>query len=137
MMDRKILVEERIRIKAYEIDAMGVVSNIHYVKWFEDLRHRMLDVHYPYDEMMKVGISPVLMKTEVEYKHPLTIQDHPVGMIWATKMDKMKWELRFEIMSDGRLCCKGVQKGCFWDLNRGRPTLVPERLRQAFVEQSK
>ena len=72
---KREVVEKGIQIKSYEIDAMGIVSNITYVKWFEDIRHDFLNVYYPYDEMMKTGISPMLMKTEVEYKLPLTIQD--------------------------------------------------------------
>ncbi len=41
-----------IQVKAYEIDAMGVVSNIVYVKWLEDARHEFLAKYYPYDEMI-------------------------------------------------------------------------------------
>jgi acyl-CoA thioester hydrolase len=48
-----------IYIKAYEIDAMGIVSNIVYVKWFEDMRHIFLDQFYTYKEMMTIGHSDI------------------------------------------------------------------------------
>ena len=131
---KREVVEKGIQIKSYEIDAMGIVSNITYIKWFEDIRHDFLDVYYPYNEMMKTGISPMLMKTEVEYKLPLTIQDHPIGKCWVIEMGKMRWEICFEIFKNDKVCCSGIQKGCFWDLNRKRPTYVPKRMRQAFEE---
>lgn len=129
---KKMTIQKDIRIMAYDIDAVGIVSNIHYVRWFEDIRHEFLEEYYPYDEMMKNGISPMLMKTEVEYILPLTIQDHPVAKSWVEKMERMRWIICFEIYSGDKLCCRGRQNGCFWDMNRKRPTRVPERMASAF-----
>ena len=64
-----------ISIKAYEIDAMGVVSNIVYVKWLEDARHVFLEKYFSYDKMIETGISPVMMKNEITYKKPLRITE--------------------------------------------------------------
>ena len=79
MPERILIAEKQIMINAYDIDAMGIVSNIVYVRWFEDLRMVFLNEHYPFAEMMAKKISPILMKTEAEYKAPLTIFDQPVG----------------------------------------------------------
>ncbi len=133
---KKMLIETNIRVKAYEIDSMGIVNNIHYVKWFEDIRHKYLDKYYPYGEMMSTGVSPMLMKTEVEYKRPITIQDSVKGICWVENIEKMRWEFHFEISVDGKLCCKGLQKGCFWDLNKNRPTFVPNRIRTEYERQN-
>lgn len=38
--------EQEFRIRAHEIDAMGVESNMEYLKWFEDIRHVFLDLYY-------------------------------------------------------------------------------------------
>ena len=125
-------VEREIRIKAYEIDAMGVVSNIEYVKWFEDIRHDFLDRYYPYDEMMKRHLSPVLINTDIRYRIPLTIHDRPVGRCWVTKMGRAKWEIRFEIGSEAGVHCTGVQTGGFYDVAARKPAPIPDRLREAF-----
>ena len=47
--------------------------------------------------MINQGISPILMKTEAEYKVPVTIHDKPVGRIYLVKASKMKWVFQFEI----------------------------------------
>lgn len=125
-MKKTILVETPIHIRAYEIDAMGIVSNIVYIKWFEDLRHMMLDKYYPYTIMMKEKKSPLLMKTEVEYRKPLTIQDSPVGKLWFSKLGQTKWELTFEISVDDIIHCQGKQTGCFYDIENNKVTAFPD-----------
>jgi len=119
-------VENQIGIKAYEIDSMGIVSNIVYVKWVEDLRHLVLDKYYPYMDMMKEGKSPILVKTEIEYKRPFTIMDSPIGKLWFSKLDKMRWEISFEFCMNDIIHCKGKQFGCFFDLGKSKITQMPD-----------
>lgn len=125
-MERPMLVESDIHIRAYEIDSMGIVSNIVYVKWFEDLRHILLDKYYPYSEMMKDKKSPMLIKTEIEYKKPLTIMDKPVGRLWFTKLGRTKWELSLEISVGDTIYCQGKQTGCFYDIENNSVASFPE-----------
>ncbi|MCE3398734.1 thioesterase family protein, partial [Staphylococcus aureus] len=74
----KLVAEKEIEVNNYDIDAMGIVSNIVYVRWFEDLRTVFINQYMNYSEMIKNHISPILMKTEIEYKVPITIHDRPV-----------------------------------------------------------
>lgn len=127
-------VEMNINVKIYDIDAMGIVSNIVYLRWFEDMRLLFLDKHYPYQEMIAAGISPILIKTEITYKTPITIQDHPVGVCTIKNLGSSKWEMEFEIKSDNAIHCKGKQIGCFYNIDKKRPSLVPERLIEAYEE---
>ncbi|MED3383361.1 thioesterase family protein [Bacillus subtilis] len=132
MENRKMLIEKEIKINAYDIDAMGIVSNIVYIRWFEDLRFAFLDNYYPYPVMMKLNISPILIKTESQYKTPLTIFDKPIGRCWMVNMGKSRWEMEFEIISGETLHCLGKQLGCFYDLQKKRPTLIPQLLIDQF-----
>lgn len=94
-----LVAEKEIEVNGYDIDAMGVVSNIVYIRWFEDLRTVFINQHMNYSTMINQGISPILMKTEAEYKVPVTIHDKPVGRIYLVKASKMKWIFKFEIVS--------------------------------------
>ena len=38
MTERKLVAERNFEVNGYDIDAMGIVSNIVYIRWFEDLR---------------------------------------------------------------------------------------------------
>ena len=136
MNQRPMMVEVPILVKAYEIDSMGIVSNIVYIKWFEDLRHVFLNKYYPYKEMMKTGISPILVRTEADYKSPIRITDSPMGRSFVSHLGKVKWEIMTEIYSGNTIHCIGRQKGCFFDINNNTPTSTPKVLLDAYAEET-
>ena len=135
-MEKVLLAQKDIQINAYDIDAMGIVSNIVYVRWFEDLRMAFLNEHYPLAEMMAIKISPILMRTEIDYKVPLTIFDQPIGRCWMVKSGQSSWEMEFEIATD-KVHCVGKQKGCFYDLKSKKVARIPERLQKLFSSEGK
>ncbi len=134
-MNKPMHTEFEFIVKAYEIDVVGIVSNIVYIKWFEDLRHAFLQKYYPFYEMVGDGVSPVLMKTEAEYKAPLRIDDHPVGRCWVSKMKGARWEIDIEICTGDKVNCIGKQKGCFYNIEDGMPARVPKRLMDAYEKE--
>ncbi len=131
-MKKPMIVEKEIPIMAYDIDVMGIVSNTVYVRWFEDLRHILLEDLYPYREMIESNQSPILIRTEVDYKLPLTIYDLPIGRCWMTSIGKSRWELGFEIVSPKAVHCLGRQVGCFYDMDKQRPIPLPKKIVTAF-----
>ncbi len=128
MKVKPMFLEKQLKINAYDIDVMGIVSNIVYIQWFEDLRYLLLEKYWPYEEMLKINQSPILSKTEIEYKHPLTIFDKPVGGLWVSDMTKARWTIHIEITSNDKLICTGIQTGYFYDLMRKRPVPIPQEL---------
>lgn len=122
-----------IYVRAYDVDAMGYVSNIVYVRWFEDLRHRFLDLCYPFQQMIQDQLSPVLMHTEVDYLIPLTIHDVPEGHCTVEKFGRTKWSLNYEIVQGGKVHCRGRQTGYMMDLGTKKPVPIPERMRRAHI----
>lgn len=129
---RPLLLERNIKIKGYDIDIMGIVNNIVYVRWFEDLRHDFLDMYWPYADMLAQNQSPILAKLEIEYKYPLTIHDHPVGRIWVSYLSRAKWEMGFEIIAENKLNCYGKQSGYIYDLIRKKPVAIPDHLKDKY-----
>jgi acyl-CoA thioester hydrolase len=135
MEKKKLLAEKPLTIYAYDIDAMGIVSNIVYVRWFEDLRTSFLSETYSIADMLKLQISPILIKTEVDYKIPLTIFDQPIGRCWLISIGNSSWELAFEISVNEVVHCSGRQKGCFYDLQKKKVTRVPAPLQTTLAEE--
>jgi acyl-CoA thioester hydrolase len=129
---RALQVELSFSVRAYDIDAMGIVSNIVYVRWFEDLRTEFLERVLPLRDILAAGQSPILAHTDIHYRSPLTIQDQPVGRVWVELLGRAKWRLGFEIYAGDRVCCTGSQEGLFIDLSTRRPVPVPARLADAF-----
>lgn len=129
---RPMLIERPIKINGYDIDVMGIVSNIVYVRWFEDLRMAFLDTYWPYARMVAENQSPVLAHTEVDYKSPLVITDEPIGRLWVAEFSRARWRMEFEIATDKRIHCMGLQHGYVVDLTRKRPIPMPSELVKAF-----
>lgn len=121
-------VELPIKIHGYDIDVMGIVNNIVYLRWFEHLRQEFLDQFWPLDQMLKNNQSPILHKTEVEYKKPLTIYDEPTGRLWVSKIKHARWVVDIEIVQGGEIHCSGRQSGFFFDLEKKQPVLLPKDL---------
>ena len=84
-------VEIYLPVRTYDIDFAGVVSNIVYVRWLEDLRLEMLARHFPLDEQLKSGIAPVIVQTKIDYKQPIKISDTPSGKMWIKTMESLRW----------------------------------------------
>ena len=56
-LGRPLEVELTIPVRSYDIDFAGIVSNIVYIRWLEDLRLKWLDEHFPLDRQFKQGYS--------------------------------------------------------------------------------
>lgn len=128
MKNSKLVIEMELPIQVYDIDAMGIVSNLVYVRWFEDLRMEFLNVTYSLKEMIKMNIIPILIHTEIDYRLPLTIYDKPIGRCWLIDSGNSSWEMAFEIFNEDKVYCEGKQKGCFYDLQKKKITRIPEQL---------
>ena len=124
-------------VPAYDIDAMGIVSNIVYVRWFEDLRTAFLEKYHPLRVMLAAGVTPILAHTDIHYRSPITIQDRPTGEAWIESLGRSKWRIGFEVRVGERVCCTGTQEGIFVDLATRRPVAAPAELSAAYEEAEK
>lgn len=102
-LHRPLEVVLEIPVKTYDIDFMGIVSNIVYIRWLEDLRLKFLDEHWQLNQQIEQGYAPVLAGTEIEYKRPIKIIDQVIGRLWLSNLGRLKWTVQAEILSKPRL----------------------------------
>jgi acyl-CoA thioester hydrolase len=129
---RTLQVELPLVVRAYDVDALGIVSNIVYVRWFEDLRMAFLDLYMPMRDMFAEGFSPVLAHTDIRYRRPVTFNDQLLGRAWVEELGRARWRMGLEICLGETVCCSGTQEGLFVDIVNKRPVPVPEKLVRAF-----
>src|SRR4051795_4075340 len=122
-------------VKTYDIDFAGIVSNIVYVRWLEDLRLEVLARSYPLDRLVADGIGPVLLETHIVYRDALTIHDKPEGRMWVEAMGRVRWTVRaeFTVPQSGRLHAAAKQIGLFIRLATRRPVPIPNKVRSALA----
>ncbi|MDZ7725870.1 MAG: thioesterase family protein [candidate division KSB1 bacterium] len=129
-MDLKI--EQPLKVQGYDIDVMGIVNNVVYLRWFEDLRMAFLDNMMPFSEMIAKGYSPVLVKTCIKYYKPLTIHDQPKGILTLTRLTRIRWSITIDIKTGETVHCHGEQQGAFFHLKNHKIAKIP----QEFMERT-
>jgi acyl-CoA thioester hydrolase len=134
MVKRPLYVDLPITVMTYDIDFMGIVSNISYVRWLEDLRLHFLDVHYPLQKLVSEFIVPILTKTHIEYKRSIRMYDQVVGSIWMVKFDSSGWVANMEFLVNGKIAATAEQGGVFINISTMKPANPPEGLQKKFDE---
>jgi acyl-CoA thioester hydrolase len=133
-LKRPLEVEIALTVKTYDIDFAGIVSNIVYIRWLEDLRLEILARHSPLEQQLKDGIAPVLLKTTIDYKQSIRFGDTAMGKMWAESMGSLRWIVRAEIIANGQLAAQSEQVGIYVDLQTGKPIRLPAQLRQQYEQ---
>ena len=126
--DPRRIVERTIEIKTYDIDFAGIVGNIVYVRWLEDLRIAMMAEVYPLARAVADGVAPMLLETRIAYERPLTLQDAVVGRIWAAGMAGARWRIEAEFRVGGTVHARAEQTGLFIRLSTRKPVRPPKIL---------
>ncbi len=123
-----------IPVRTYDIDFVGFVSNIVYIRWLEDLRLQMLAEFFPLDTAMQAqGIAPVLLRTEIDYKRAIRLFDPVQGRMWLDEAGPVRQVLAAEFTVDGLLRAAARQTTCFIDMASGRPAPTPAAIRSLVV----
>ena len=131
---RTLNIDLPITVKTYDIDFMGIVSNISYIRWMEDLRLQFLEVHYPLQKLVSEFIVPILSHTHLDYKRPIRMHDQVIGSIWMEKFDSSGWIANMEFTVNGKLTATGAQGGVFINIGTMKPANPPEGMQKLYDE---
>jgi len=126
-------IERVLPVRTYDIDFAGVVSNIVYIRWLEDLRLAMLEEAYPIARALAEDTAPILLETRIAYERPVTIHDQLVGRMWVTRMAPVRWHVAAEFVVGDAVHARAEQTGIFIRLSTRRPIAVPAALRERFA----
>ncbi|MEH1784365.1 MAG: thioesterase family protein [Nostoc sp.] len=132
-LHRPLEVVLAIPVRTYDIDFMGIVSNIVYIRWLEDLRLKFLDEHWELNQQIDQGYTPILAGTEIEYKRPIKMIDQVIGRLWLSNLGRLKWTVQAEILSNNELAAVATQKGGFVNLQNSRLVPIPEELQKKYL----
>jgi len=122
--------EARLRIQTYDIDFAGVVSNIVFIRWLEDLRLGLMDRAYPLIQALAEDVAPILLATRITYRRPVTIADPLVGRIRVADLGRVRWRLAAEFAVGATIHAEAEQEGLFMRLSTRRPIAIPAPIRR-------
>lgn len=132
--NKKLCIEKEINIASYDIDFAGIVSNISYIRWLEDLRLAWLDKYFSLDKQIKEGFIPILLATHIEYHHALRMFDQVKGVMWIGHVYSHKWVVKAEFIVGEKIMAEAEQKGVLVDREKWRPIRIPVQFREQYLQ---
>ncbi|PZO44121.1 MAG: thioesterase [Pseudanabaena frigida] len=127
-------IEIDLPVRTYDIDFAGIVNNIVYVRWLEDLRLEMLAHHFPLEKQIENGFAPVILQTKIDYKQAIKIADKPSGKLWMKSLESLRWTVSAAIAVNGKVAAISEQVGIFVNLQSNKPIRIPQELKQKYDE---
>ncbi|HLJ67392.1 MAG TPA: thioesterase family protein [Chloroflexota bacterium] len=132
---RRFEVELVFRAQTYDIDFAGIVSNIVYIRWLEDLRLKLLDEYWPLQDQMAAGYAPVLLSTDIRYLRALRLFASVAGTMWMSHLGRARFTLEAEFTAGDETVAAATQVGALVNLDSLRPIRIPSSLAVAYGEQ--
>jgi acyl-CoA thioester hydrolase len=114
-------------VMTYDVDFAGIVSNIVYIRWLEDLRNLFASQVLSIDDGLRRQIAPVLSRTEIDYLTPARFPDELEGRMWLIERGRARFVLSAEFKSRraGVVTARARQRGVFVSLSDFRPVPLP------------
>jgi acyl-CoA thioester hydrolase len=122
--------EQPLPIRTYDIDFAGIVSNIVFIRWLEDLRLGLMEQAYPLIRALAEDVAPILLTTRITYRRPVTIADPLVGRMRVAGLSRVRWRLAAEFAVGESIHAEAEQEGLFMRLSTRRPIAIPEAIRR-------
>lgn len=114
-----------------EMDALGHVNNVAYVRYLESSRVAYLDRLKIWDYMEKTGIGPILASVQCRYKIPLVYPDTLSVGARTTRIERDRFLLEHCVFSHKlrKIAAEGSGMLVIYDYNQKKKGLIPEDLR--------
>ncbi len=124
----------KMSVRDYECDSQGIVNNAVYQNYLEHVRHEFLKgLGIDFNEYTKQGIHLVVVRIELDYKHPLRGGDQFLVTLRLERESSIKFAFFQDIflLPDEKPVLKGKIIGTALN-QRGRPS-IPEEIERLLV----
>lgn len=130
-----VIFEFRHIVQETEIDALGHVSNLHYLRWTQDaaLAHSAAQ-GWPAQRYHDAGEGFVVRSHQIEYLRPAMPGDEIIVRTWVAGFRRVSSLRRFEIVraNDSKLLAKAATDWAYVNFRTGYPKRIPPEVSGAF-----
>lgn len=126
------VVEERIRVRYGETDAMGHAYYANYLYWFEQARGAWCRATgFSYREIEAQGIKLPVVEAHVEYKAEVLYDEEVIVRIWCEEIRRASVRFAYEVINAETLkrCTTGYTVHVVMGENR-KAISIPDHLRK-------
>jgi acyl-CoA thioester hydrolase len=123
-------IESRVRVRYADTDQMGIVYYANYFVWFEVGRTDWLRANgWTYREMEAEGLMLPVLEAHCTYRQPARYDEELLIRTTARPVSPLRLAFDYEVVRvAGPLVASGFTVHTTLD-RRGKPVLVPERVR--------
>lgn len=128
--------EIEIAVEPADIDVLGHVNNVTYLRWVQDAAVAHWRAAAPAADQAR--LVWIVLRHEIDYKHPAMPGDTIRARTRVGAASRLKFERHTELFraSDGVLLAKARTLWCPVDVHTGRPVKVSDEVREIFATSS-
>lgn len=137
MSDSPEVFELAITVEPADIDQLGHVNNVAYVRWVQDAAVAHWTSTAPAEAQAQ--LFWVVVRHEIDYKRPAMLGDAVIARTWVGTASRIRFERHTEIVraGDGCVLAKALTIWCPMDAQTGKPAAVSADVRARFSVASK
>jgi acyl-CoA thioester hydrolase len=124
--------ELSIAVEPADIDQLGHVNNVTYVRWVQDAAVAHWRAAAPAADQAKV--MWIVLRHEIDYRQPALLEDSILARTWVGAATRLKFERHTELLRarDRTLLARARTLWCPIDVGTGRPVNVSAEVRACF-----
>jgi len=124
--------ELTIPVEAGDIDELGHVNNVAYLRWVQDVAAAHWRAQASAEDQAR--LRWVVVRHEIDYKHPARFGDRIVASTWVGTASRIRFERHTELLRSGDRCllAKARTLWCPIDAATGKLTSVGPDVRLRF-----
>lgn len=126
---RYLGIKMNIKVRTYDIDSAGHVSNIVYFRWLEDLRLQLFEENdLSFESFIQQGYTPVIAASTIEYKRPIKLFDQVTGYMYLSEVRPASIRFLGEFYVEQTLMTVATHTGVFVDIESMKPRRTPSSI---------
>lgn len=109
-----------------DIDAMGHVNNVVYVRWVQEVAA----AHWSHSasDALQARYAWVVLRHEIDYKNPAFLDDLITGLTWVGDYSGARFDRFVKLITNNKVLAEAKTTWCLLDATSLRPIRIPEEI---------
>ena len=123
VMQKTVPFQHKINVSKDDIDELGHVNNVVYVRWIQEVAAAHWEQAAP--ASLKMKYAWVVLRHEIDYKNPGFVDDHIIGLTWVGAHAGARFDRFVHIQSEHKVLAEAKTTWCLLDAKTFKPIRIP------------
>ena len=115
-----------LSVASSDIDAMGHVNNVVYVRWIQEVA--AAHWNHQASATLQSKYAWVVLRHEIDYKNPAFLDDVVTGLTWVGDYNGARFDRFVKISANGKVVTEAKTTWCLLDAKTHRPIRIPDEI---------